>query len=932
MPIKQTTATNLVVELNTENSDLDYENLRTLALELVQKYSGKIWTDYNLHDPGVTIIEALCFALTDLVYKTNFSIQDILSNTDGSIDFKDQSFYTIDEILATNPTNLTDLKKVFLDKIEEIQYISFLKTSSNIQFSIDKGVYDVQIQLKPAIIEQIKSLKEESEVENFYNNLKGKIKFHFNHNRFLGVDIQNIYFSKPIEVNIQANISISKDVDAEEILAKIYYHISNYFTYILKFDSPVDLYNSNIDLVDIYDGPSLTKGVIKNDFFQEQIIEANENDIITLIKTIPGIKEVLNFSFIGVENKSKLFTIKLNDNEYFTINHLSKGNKVKFFIEERELKINYVFFDSLFNELISSNKVLKNNEIAEITNKNTYGNYRSIETYHTIQNHFPIIYGLGLEGISSSEGEPRIAYLRQLKAFLALFEQIMANYVSQLNATNYLFSNKLFGPHAKTYFSQPIHQITGLKDILIFFNDINKDENQSISENNAINKLLQALNTIAENDAIFNDRKNAFFNHLLARFNIALNSLPVDLFEQVYATKKISRITNKLIWKSEILQNILNITKNRLRAPSYFFYDDNYDFLSIVYKLLYIQQKPFSSLVNHLDNGNQKIEIQSANEFTVSDNIKHVLIEDIIPVLDNDSLIQMKKNETNEDFIVFEFQNQFMFQDGCNKKNFKVIPDVFGIDQFLILFKSRNDQNWKVIGRYKEEKTAIDKVNEIIKYFIDFNIKSEGIHMIENLLLRPHENAAIYGFKIINNYTKNVLIKGKGYTNKIENNNRILNFKNNLSTISISDDFEKFDTILGDYIFIDDTLSQREKIDILFDIKAYFNNEPSQNKLEITVHIGDEKEIDINFFDFKINFILPSWPARFQDSKFKHLIEQTITEYLPAHLIPTFSFLDLEKMVAFENIYFDWINNSNDKSNELYTNASLSITKFLNNL
>ena len=40
--------------------------LREMGIEEIQKLSGKIWTDFNLHDPGVTILEQLCYALTDL--------------------------------------------------------------------------------------------------------------------------------------------------------------------------------------------------------------------------------------------------------------------------------------------------------------------------------------------------------------------------------------------------------------------------------------------------------------------------------------------------------------------------------------------------------------------------------------------------------------------------------------------------------------------------------------------------------------------------------------------------------------------------------------------------------------------------------------------------------------------------------------------------
>jgi hypothetical protein len=51
---------------------LDFNKLRKEALTYVQALSSNEWTDYNLHDPGVTILETLCYSLTDLAYRTDF--------------------------------------------------------------------------------------------------------------------------------------------------------------------------------------------------------------------------------------------------------------------------------------------------------------------------------------------------------------------------------------------------------------------------------------------------------------------------------------------------------------------------------------------------------------------------------------------------------------------------------------------------------------------------------------------------------------------------------------------------------------------------------------------------------------------------------------------------------------------------------------------
>ena len=57
---------------------LDYDLLLQQGIELIQKFSGNQWTDFNYHDPGITFLEQICYALTDLSYKSNFPIEDIL--------------------------------------------------------------------------------------------------------------------------------------------------------------------------------------------------------------------------------------------------------------------------------------------------------------------------------------------------------------------------------------------------------------------------------------------------------------------------------------------------------------------------------------------------------------------------------------------------------------------------------------------------------------------------------------------------------------------------------------------------------------------------------------------------------------------------------------------------------------------------------------
>lgn len=94
----------------------DYFWLRKEGLEHIRQLSSKLWTDYNIHDPGITLLELLCYALTDLAHRTNFDINDILAvKPDEVFDPKRQAFFPASEILTMNPLTINDFRKVLVD-------------------------------------------------------------------------------------------------------------------------------------------------------------------------------------------------------------------------------------------------------------------------------------------------------------------------------------------------------------------------------------------------------------------------------------------------------------------------------------------------------------------------------------------------------------------------------------------------------------------------------------------------------------------------------------------------------------------------------------------------------------------------------------------------------------------------------------------------
>ncbi len=94
----------------------DYGWLRARGLEHIQQLGSRLWTDYNIHDPGITLLELLCYALTDLGYRTGHAVADLLAAPPGqTTDFKRQAIHTAREALTMNPLTVRDFRKLIID-------------------------------------------------------------------------------------------------------------------------------------------------------------------------------------------------------------------------------------------------------------------------------------------------------------------------------------------------------------------------------------------------------------------------------------------------------------------------------------------------------------------------------------------------------------------------------------------------------------------------------------------------------------------------------------------------------------------------------------------------------------------------------------------------------------------------------------------------
>jgi hypothetical protein len=603
----------------------DYTFLREKGMEYLQALSGKVWTDYNLHDPGVTILELLCYAITDIGYRSQFSMADLLTKPGATSPDKTNSFFTAKEIFTTHPITVEDyrrllidivpgLKNVWLEEIDNADFApennaddkTYFKTRTQgyavkvddkaheLKFVLETnaindkklhvhGLYRVKIELDDwETMLADKNLK--SNIEQFFNFKRPKniakiilsneiksgipgmyetyVRKILHKYRNLCEDFETIAVMKDEQVSVCADIEVHPNTDINKLLESIYKIIYNYASPSLNFYSLQEMLDKGKSIEDIYEGTVPHRGFVDYDElktrFNKQRLVMYTSDLINLIMNLNGVIAVKKLLLTSINESSgkiiynaEKYCLHLSDpqNFSFRFKHLDKDNKAinKINFYKANLPFKAKEPDSSFVMKESKEPIMFVNDLP-IPN----GSNRALDKYNPIQNEFPHVYYSGLDKMPAAEATTlRQAQRMQLKGYLVFFDQILANYLSQLNNISSLYSwNNPTNINSYSY--NKLRDINGAGEQLI---------NESALEN------LSSEYAAVMNDPDKNvERRNRLLDSLLARFNEKF--VDYSVFKYSHNSQSLSFNTKKeqVKDKCSFLKNYAVTSANRSHA------------------------------------------------------------------------------------------------------------------------------------------------------------------------------------------------------------------------------------------------------------------------------------------------------------------------------------------------------------------------------
>ena len=605
-----------------DNLTLNYQQLLEEGIEALQTLAGDNWTDFNDHDPGVTILQQLCYALTDLGYRTEHPIEDILEPVlrDRS---KKQAFFTGNEILACDPVTLNDYRKLLLNEITELRnvWIESVKPqddrsakspdahASELQYHKDyKDHYCVNFDYFDPPIEPLSesgNTNQGSYELQLAKNITNRIRELLSDNSSYGTHFTNhdgIYEIRPIPRDSHTlgdtELIIATDADPVNVIAAALFHV----------DLAINPYpaKSNIDTLlqqdhtpdEIFEGPLVTDGKVILDAELPSLKYAVSQD--KVVGALRGVKDILkvnNAVFIReqeIRQGSMLDSVRvLNLDETICQLRITQGGKL---VEKSDQTINLIKASFRHKQqqrrlgMVYAVRRLEDKSYKDIPRGNPN---RKLDRYRSIQHLFPAIYGISEYGVavdrwiepntSGGGREPatgpraRQAHARQLKAYLLFFEQLIADYLVQLaNSARILSLDKKLD---HTLFSQSLAHMPPRDDdppdiVSIFVAELADKEacaGSSINYEKTGDERLacyqEGLERIrAEFDRPI-ERRGIALDHLLARFNHRFPNL--DQLAGTYRENmRLKQRVNER--KRDFLEQLSVLTRRRGSAAGYF--------------------------------------------------------------------------------------------------------------------------------------------------------------------------------------------------------------------------------------------------------------------------------------------------------------------------------------------------------------------------
>lgn len=393
--------------------------LRQQALEAYQRLSGKIWTDFNAHDPGVTITEVLHYALTEFDYRLRFPLQDYLTGSDGVFRPEEYGLFLPASVFPVAPVTADDYRKYLLGRLPDIE---------NVWIGTDGGKPDRYVfYVEPALFGQAPP---ESEIGREIERL-------YYHSRNLCEELEEIRFIRRENLFLSGDIYLEQGADGLSVLAGIYWAVQAYLGGYPRYLYPEDIPKEEYSPEAWFDGP-LDNGM--KIIFPSLQTKLTETELYRQLLAIPGVKALLSFHLEDKEGR----IVNTFDRFYSVAAPVSEEDrKIQLFVGRTEVKVPLKELEAKIRTCYFRYKGTRQWQgRRQPADETPEGVYRSFARHDSVQDDFPPVYGIDSRGLPTRADPLRKAQAKQLKAYLLLFDLTLTCGLKELDELRLLVQQK----------------------------------------------------------------------------------------------------------------------------------------------------------------------------------------------------------------------------------------------------------------------------------------------------------------------------------------------------------------------------------------------------------------------------------------------------------------------------------------------------------
>jgi hypothetical protein len=302
----------------------------------------------------------------------------------------------------------------------------------------------------------------------------------------------------------------------------IWFEIERYFNPPVLFYSLQEMMAEKVPVEEIFNGPELSNGFIKASDLENAALKKvlRTSDLVNLLMEIDGVIAVNNLMLTKYDEEGNVARGAadpswVNGKPVFDANK-SSASWLLYVKEMHQPRLypnfsRFMFYknglpfqpriDEVKDTLTQLRGEAERPKFSGAQNDLPVpgGQFANTEDYFPVQYSLPAVYGVGPAGLPSQAAAQRKGAAKQLKAYLLIYEQLLGNAFAQIAHLPDLFS---LNPNVgKTYFVKEFSE-----ELIAGYNGITSGLNKP------------ALEGMAETFSEFQERRNRFLNHLLARF------------------------------------------------------------------------------------------------------------------------------------------------------------------------------------------------------------------------------------------------------------------------------------------------------------------------------------------------------------------------------------------------------------------------------